>query len=406
MSGFSENQKDKKETLKKMIKKLHEGTEPEKVKKEFKEVIKNTSSTEIAKIEEELIKEGMPREEIFKLCDVHMAVFKETLEKEKTGAPEGHPVNILMEEHKMLLSFAGELNGMAKKIKGAKDFDSFKEEWGHLEHIVKHFKESESHYLREENVIFPSLEKHGIAEPPKVMWMEHDKIREIKKDLYNLFEIHKTMDFQEFTRKLEVVSAAINDMLTNHFFKENNILFPTAMKVIEESEWKELRKQFDEIGYYCFTPEPQKMESEGEAVPTAAQEKEGLLSFETGSFSKEAAEAIFNTLPVEITFIDENDTVRYFSDVKDKVFLRTKAVLGTKVQNCHPQKSVHLVNQILEEFKSGKRDKAEFWINMNDKLIYIRYFAVRNKKGEYLGCMEVTQDVTEIKKLEGERRLL
>jgi DUF438 domain-containing protein len=135
-------------------------------------------------------------------------------------------------------------------------------------------------------------------------------------------------------------------------------------------------------------------------------ETEGMIPFETGSLSKEQIEAIFNTLPVEITFIDKEDLVRYFSQPKDMIFSRTKAIIGRQVQLCHPQKSVHLVNQILEDFKDGKRDVAEFWINLEGKLIHIRYFAVRNKNGEYLGCLEVTQNIPEIKKIEREKRLL
>ncbi len=133
--------------------------------------------------------------------------------------------------------------------------------------------------------------------------------------------------------------------------------------------------------------------------------KEKII-FETGSFAKEELETLLNTLPVDITFVDKNDTVRYFSQTKDRIFPRTKAVIGRKVQQCHPQKSLHVVNQILEDFKNNKRDVAEFWINLNNRLIYIRYFPVRNKSGDYLGCLEVTQDITDIKKIEGERRLL
>ncbi len=132
----------------------------------------------------------------------------------------------------------------------------------------------------------------------------------------------------------------------------------------------------------------------------------GKIVFETGSFSKEDLETLLNTLPVDITFVDKEDTVRYFSQTKERIFPRTKAVIGRKVQQCHPQKSLHVVNKILEDFKNNKRDVAEFWINLNNRLIYIRYFPVRNKNGEYIGCLEVTQDITDIKKIKGEKRLL
>ena len=133
---------------------------------------------------------------------------------------------------------------------------------------------------------------------------------------------------------------------------------------------------------------------------------EGVLQFETGSLSKEEIEAILNALPVDISFVDANDAVKYFNKAEKRIFVRTKAVIGRKVQLCHPQKSVHIVNKILEAFKTGKKDVAEFWIAMDNRLIHIIYFAVRDKDGKYLGTMEVTQDLTDIKKIEGQKRLL
>jgi PAS domain S-box-containing protein len=133
---------------------------------------------------------------------------------------------------------------------------------------------------------------------------------------------------------------------------------------------------------------------------------EGVLQFETGSLSKEEIEAILNALPVDISFVDANDAVKYFNKAEKRIFVRTKAVIGRKVQLCHPQKSVHIVNKILEAVKTGKKDVAEFWIAMDNRLIHIRYFAVRDKNGKYLGTMEVTQDLTDIKKIEGQKRLL
>jgi DUF438 domain-containing protein len=140
--------------------------------------------------------------------------------------------------------------------------------------------------------------------------------------------------------------------------------------------------------------------------PEAVPALEGLLQFETGTLSKDEVEAVLNTLPVDVTFVDKEDTVRYFSKSEGRIFVRTKAVIGRKVQQCHPQKSVHIVNKILNSFKSGKKDTAEFWIQLGDRLVYIRYFAMRNKDGTYLGTIEVTQDITDIKKIEGEKRLL
>jgi DUF438 domain-containing protein len=195
-------------------------------------------------------------------------------------------------------------------------------------------------------------------------------------------------------------------MLSSHFYKENNILFPTALQVIAGDEWKDIRHQFDELGYCCFTPEPARVIIDKGEAPASKPEVEGMVSFETGALSAEELEALLNTLPVDVTFVNKDDTVRYFSESKDRIFPRAKAIIGRKVQQCHPQKSVHVVNQILDDFRSGKRDVAHFWINLKGRLIYICYFAVRGKNGDYLGCLEVTQDITAIKKIEGEKRLL
>lgn len=186
------------------------------------------------------------------------------------------------------------------------------------------------------------------------------------------------------------------------------MLFPAALRAVTKEEWANARRELGEIGYCCFTPLEEvrlkvKKAKKEEAVKAPARE---ALQFETGTLTKEELEALLNTLPVDITFVDKNDSVKYFNKAERRIFIRTKAVLGRKVQSCHPQKSIHIVNRILESFKKGEKDVAEFWINFNNRLIHIRYFAVRDKNGEYLGTLEVTQDITNIKKVEGEKRLL
>lgn len=399
----------KKEKIKELIKQLHAGANPESVKSQFQEVLRGTDAYDISKIEEELIQEGMPKEEIMRLCEVHLAVFKESLAQEKSIAPPGHPIYILMEEHRIMLNFAHELRDTAKQMSQAKDYSSASDAMEHLRHLASHFQDSDKHYLREENVLFPYLEKHGITQPPAIMWSEHDKIRETKKKLYQLINTYKEIVFPDFVKRLELdIAITLVDLLTSHFYKENNVLFPTGLRVITAPEWLEIREQFDDLGYCSFTPELARVSFNTKPEETQPSQKgeESMLSFTTGKLAPEEIESIFNSLPVDITFVDKDDAVRYFSQGKDRIFVRTTAVLGRKVQNCHPQKSVHVVNQILEDFKSGKKDSAAFWLNLGGKYIYIRYFAVRNNKNEYLGCLEVSQDVTEIKKLEGEKKLL
>jgi len=406
---MSKTIEDKKTVLKEVIKQLHAGASPQEVKERFRHVLEGVSPLEIAKIEQELIKEGISREEIQKLCDVHLAVFREQLEKQKLDIPLKHPISILMEEHKILLKLSEKLSTIANKVQQATDVSYVGKDITQIKHIAKELLDAEKHYLREENVLFPTLEKHGITEPPAIMWTEHNQLRERKKQLQNIIEKYNAIDFQDFKRHLSENAKSLNNTLSSHIFKENNILFPTALRVITNDEWKKAREEFDEIGYCCFTPShltgTPKIKAVKEEEKVAAT-KEGVLQFETGTMTKEELEAILDTLPVDITFVDKEDSVKYFSKAEKRVFVRTKAIIGRKVQLCHPQKSVHIVNRILDSFKTGKKDIAEFWIQVKDRLIHIRYFAVRDKNGKYLGTMEVSQDITDIKKIEGEKRLL
>lgn len=384
----------KKEILKEIIKQLHHGIPVSDLKERFKSLLSHVTSTEITQMEEELIKEGVSREDIKKLCELHIELFKESLEKEVILAPPGHPINILMEEHRIFLDMARKLqNHLECFLKEKKD-----EHLANIKKFVDDLRNTENHYLREENVLFSYLEKHGITEPPKIMWSEHDNIRSIKKEIYNFVEK------EDFVLMKDAVFRLV-EMLSTHFYKENNILFPAGIRTITESEWVSIRKEFDDIGYTFVTPPT----FSGEAVieeKTISFDLERVVNFETGNLYFDELEAILNTLPIDITFVDRDDKVCYFSQTKDRIFLRTPAIIGRKVQQCHPEKSLHIVNKILNDFKEGKRDKAQFWITLNNRFILIQYFAVRNKRGTYLGCLEVTQDITDIKKLEGEKRLL
>lgn len=396
---------ERKAVLKDIINRLHEGEDPDAVKAEFKEILDQTDAKEISLAEEELIKEGMPREKIHKLCDVHLEVFKESLEGQSTLAPPGHPINTLMEEHGLLQASVEELFVLSDKMKHKTDSSAVGKELARIRHLVHHFEESTKHYLREENVLFPILEKHGIREPPAIMWMEHDQIRAAQKILYDSMSEDDSVLLSNM-HDIVMQASAMKELLTGHFYKENNILFPASMKVVQGDEWAMVRREFDEIGYCCFTPEVPDIQGKSSSEEKASESEAGFISFETGVFTKDVLEAVLDTLPIDITFVDRNDRVRYFSNSAERFFVRSKAVIGREVQLCHPQKSMHVVNKILEDFKSGARNSAEFWIEIGGRTIHIRYFAVRDKQGEYLGCLEVSQDITDVKKIEGQKRLL
>ncbi len=397
---------DKKAQIKEAIKQLHEGASVEQVKEKYRSVLENADPLEIAKIEQELVEEGMKKEQIRKLCDVHMAIFKEQLEKQMPKMTPNQPISILMEEHKVMLKLAEDLNALNRKIQRVSDISYVTEEIHQVEHIVEDFADSEKHFLREENVLFPIMEKHGVTEPPAVMWMEHTDIKEQKKKLQALTADLEKKGFENYKQQLSETSRLLGNLLQSHFYKENNVLYPTALNVVTEQEWIEVRREFDEIGYCCFTPPALIAKAEKTEVQAAKPAAEGTVQFETGNFTKPQLEALLNTLPVDITFVDADDTVRYFNKPEQRMFVRTKAVIGRKVQNCHPEKSLYMVAKIVESFKTGKKNSAEFWITLNNRFVHIRFFAVRDPNGKYLGAVEVVQDLTDIRKLEGEKRLL
>ncbi|MDQ1280939.1 MAG: uncharacterized protein QG670_2202 [Thermoproteota archaeon] len=251
------------------------------------------------------------------------------------------------------------------------------------------------------------------------MWLEHKQIRERKKQFYDLVETWNKLyyaysmekiDYQDFNKYFSAAAKPLCDILTNHFFKENNILFPSALKLITSEEWEDIRGEFEEIGYCTFTPQNLIEMSKAKIIEKqrtkATLVSKGHLQFENGTFSIEEAEAVLNTLSVDITFIDKEDIVRYFNRGKERIFIRTKAVIGRKVQQCHPQNSIQVVNKILESFKEGEKNIAEFWITLNNRLLHIRFFAIKDESNYYLGTLEVVQDITNIKGIMGEKRLL
>ena len=395
--------KENKGKIREIIKRLHKGEHVDTVKAEFKDAIQEVSSMEIAQVEEEMIKEGVPVEEIHKLCDVHLAAFSESLKREKPLAPEGHPVRTLMAEHQAMLDLGAELKREAGALLDFPDAAAATEKLKKVEVLIGHFKAAENHYLREENVLFPILQKKGFTQPPTIMWMEHDRIRAIKKDLHAAWGRRDSLPLSELSKKLEAAALALSEMLVAHFMKENSILFPASMKVINESEWAEMAPQFDSIGYCPFSPSSAR-------TGAAAESKGGAEGtewvFETGRLTREELEAILYALPVELSFVDADDNVRFFSQNRERIFPRTPSVLGLNVRGCHPQKSLHIVERILADFKAGKDEPASFWIDFKGRKILIQYFPVRSRDGRYLGCLEGVQDITDARALEGEKRLL
>jgi DUF438 domain-containing protein len=305
MGGVTEE--ERKKMLKEILRQLHAGVSTEQVRERFKQFLEGVSPLEIAKIEQELVSEGISREELQRLCDIHLTIFKEQLERQKIEAVPTSPIGILLEEHKMIQQIAEKLAILTEKVLRTEIPESAVEELSQLKHFVDELLEAEKHYLRAENALFPVVEMHGISEPPAIMWMEHNQLREKKKRLKALIENVTKMSFSDFKRELGELTKSVVNVLNSHIYKENNILFPIAQRVVTEEEWATVRESFDEIGYCCFTP-THLMTKEVKDVKESVEEKpvlESALQFETGTLTKEEVEALLNTLPVDITFVDK-----------------------------------------------------------------------------------------------------
>jgi PAS domain S-box-containing protein len=273
--------------------------------------------------------------------------------------------------------------------------------------LLNKLKNLDIHYTWKEQILFPYLEKYAFYGPSKVMWGKDDEIRDLlKKGLSGMETMKESQDLKEYLAgTLNPLIQEVDGMI----FKEEKILFPVSLEKLNVQDWVEVLKETEHVGY-GFIERPketyQLIEELRHAVTEAPKAEEQAISLPTGNLTLEELMGVMNTLPVDITFIDKDDTVRYFSEGKERIFLRTKSILGRKVQNCHPPKSVEAVEKILQSFKEGQRKSADFWIHYQGKYVYIQYFAVRDRQGNYLGTLEVSQEISGIQKIEGEKRLL
>lgn len=427
-----EKTKERIEILKQIIRDLHRGGDPVELKKRFAALLQEVSPEEIARLEQQVIEEGLPEEEVKKLCDLHVKIFEESLEAQK--APEtvpGHPVHTLMAENRAAEKILEEIKLLLERIPRETAELEVENNFQELASLLAELAEIDRHYLKKENQLFPLLEARGVVGPTKVMWAIHDDIRKAIKELRHLVE---QRDYS-IRRREEVLqqTSRLMQMIQDMIYKEEKILYPMSLEVLEEADWLRVKQGEEEIGYAWIKPgsEWKPKLSPGQAEASAAQTEsqvrytqaeeeksvpfysgssarkvETILNLSTGRLTADQIDLLLTHLPVDISFVDENDTVVYYSDTPERIFPRSPGVIGRKVQNCHPPKSVHIVNRILEAFKKGEKDVAEFWIELQGRFIHIRYFAVRDAEGRYRGCLEVSQDVTGIRALQGQKRLL
>lgn len=406
MSELINNSTNRKKKLKELILKLHEGHSQKEVRQELLESLSQIPYDEVVEVEQELISEGLPEEEVLKLCDAHSAVLQGNVDLSASKQiPDGHPIDVMLHENKALKQLEQEINKVLATI-AEQPQNLSKENVMKLRGLFNQLFDVDKHYQRKEYLLFPFLENHGITGPPKVMWGKHDEIRELIK---GSIEILKAEDVtsEELLAAAEIVLLPAIKGVVEMTIKEEEILFPMTLDMLTDAEWYEIEKQSLEIGYCLYDPpkawKPAWAEQD---TLTEMNKTAGNIQLPSGSFKVEELLAILNHLPLDMTFVDKDDKVKYFSQGSERIFQRNRAILNRDVRLCHPPSSAHIVDKIIDDFRTGKASRAPFWINMGGKMIHIEYFALRSESGEYLGTLEVSHNVQGYRELEGEQRIL
>lgn len=406
MSELINNSNERKRKLKELILKLHHGESQEAVRNELLVSLSQIPYGEVVEVEQELISEGLPEQEVLDLCDAHSAVLEGRVDLSAAmNIPPGHPVDVMLNENKELKALCNRIYEVISEIADEPKVD-LEQKVLQLRGMYNNLYDVDKLYQRKEYLVFPYLEKEGITGPPKVMWGKHDEIRGLLKGAIEVLKVEGISRDELLATSDMVLLPAIRQVV-DMGTKESEILFPMSMDKLTEAEWYEIAKQSIEIGFCLYDPPTDwRPEWVTGSVLEELNKSGDHIQLPSGSFSAEELMAILNTLPIDMTFVDKDDKVKYFSQGSERIFQRNRAILNRDVRLCHPPASAHIVDKIIDDFKTGQATRAPFWINMKGKMIHIEYFALRNDKGEYLGTLEMSHDVTVYRELEGEQRIL
>ncbi|WP_026854036.1 DUF438 domain-containing protein [Geothrix fermentans] len=407
MSELLNNREHRIATLKEVILHLHRGEAPEQVKGRLAQLVGEVDASEIAAMEQSLMADGMSPEEVKSMCDLHAEVLQDTVTPAKARElPPGHPVDTFRRENRALEAAIATARQAVAVLESVPDQAYPADERLAVLGTFNALMDVDKHYQRKEHLVFSILERHGNTGPSKVMWAKDDEVRELLKGAIEVLR-EESLSGAELKILVPTVLRPALAALESMIYKEETILLPMCLGLFTEEEWGEAWRDSPRYGWCLVEP------AAGYAPPAAVLPEDPVrlpdasaVAFPSGALSVQQLIGIFSSLPVDITFVDADDRVAFFSEGPDRVFARSRTILGREVKHCHPPKSVDVVERILNDFKTGRQTVAEFWIQMHGKFVHIRYFAVRDEAGAYLGTLEVTQDLTRLRALEGDRRLL
>lgn len=408
MSELINNSKFRKDKLKELILKLHDGENPAEVRQELIASLQHIPYGEVVEVEQELIKSGLPETEVLRLCDIHGEVLEGHIDLSGSkDIPDGHPVDVFIKENRELLKVIDKAQTLLDVIPhiGDAEFPKYKLQ---IQACFNDLMDVDKHYKRKEYLLFPYLEKNEITGPPKVMWGKHDEIRDQLKGCIELLRVDE-LSKNDLLDATDLVFKPVLKAMAEMTKKEEEILFPMCMDTLTNEDWWHINQQTLEFGFTLYDPQ---VEWKPEGVTGHVYENKSVLNengsiqLPSGSFNAAEIMAILNTVPFDMTFVDKDDKVKYFTQGKERIFARSRSIINRDVRLCHPPGSVHIIEKILDDFKSGRASHAPFWIQMHGKFIHIEYFALRGESGEYLGTLEVSQELTHLRSLEGEKRIL
>lgn len=396
MSEFLNNENPQIEAVYNYAKRLINRENGRLLYQDYHEAIEKVSASETMWVFHKLLNEGIDfslvKSNVGKILN---SLFKQLNSKDWDVPTGNHFIALLMEENRRLESLLDEIKGSFKDLILSKENVDQKLIL-QLQRGIAKLKGFDLHYLKKEHILFPYIET---TMPNfacvRLMWSFHDDFRRLIVTIEsNLKEINPNLN--ELNTNVGKLFFVVKPIL----FREEHILFPEVIKHIPPKSFEEMLLQSKDIGW-CFEVNPIY-----DSLSKEVDFQQGFVNLETGFLKPSEIILMLENLPVDITYVDDNDEVRYFSGAKHRIFPRTNAIIGRKVQNCHPAESVHIVNEIIDAFKKHEKNTAEFWIQMRDKFIHIRYYALYDAENVYKGTIEVSQDVTEIRALKGERRLL
>ncbi len=379
---------ERQEILKNLMLRLHVGEDKEVIQEEFNEVFDEISPYEIQLMERNLMSEGITFAEIMSLCNVHANLMGAKVNTQTTVADfeqPGHPVHVMKMEN---LAIRGALDRVERLLVNFLETKDSIIEKG-LKRQISLLDQFENHYQRKEYAMFPIMEKKGITAPPKVMWGVHDQIRDLYRDFKKALNDGKESTLEEF--------QIARDEMLEMIQKEENILIPMVEQVFHVDDWEEIASQSPDYGYCIVKPEKEwAVKKSFSPVKEETQvESDGDIPLSTGSLSLKELNLILNLLPMELSFVDVQNIVKYYNEGngEEKIFKRTPSAIGRDVILCHPPRVHETVQTIFEQLKSKQKEKEEMWFKTEDKMVHVTYHAVWDEEGKYMGCLEYVQDI-------------